>query len=80
MSRRCTTHKTAGDHIVGRPPEYERNIWRCSGCGLVGAWQLDWLYYGNLECPRCHEQAIHAVYCGRCAADVDQSRAPGARR
>jgi hypothetical protein len=80
MGRLECTHKVATDYIVQEASVAGKRLWRCSGCKVVGSWQPDWTYYGNIECRWCQAQAIDAVYCGACAKTIDLTRPPTRRK
>ncbi len=71
MARTPCNHKVGRDHRVREAGEVADHpaMWKCSGCGVIGSWQPDWLYHGNVECPRCEEPQINEVFCGKCAAE-----------
>lgn len=64
--REGCAHKVASDHVARRDVGGQR-WWRCSTCGVVALWGIDWLYLGNVECRACGEQAVDEVLCGTCS-------------
>lgn len=54
------THKTLRDHSFQRD---DRRLWTCSHCQKTATWDLDWGYWGSIECKHCLVAAVDFVWC-----------------